>query len=128
MLGELRTGMKERKKVKKPGWKKMKSLSCVWLFATPWTVASQVPPSMGFSNSNTGVGCHCLLQGIFPTQGLNPGLLHCRQTFYHLRYQVSPRTRLLWWLKWWRTRLGEWNSVLSLMKSSWNFWLWSVVK
>ena len=27
---------------------------------------------------NTGVGCHSLLQGIFPTQGLNPGLLHCR--------------------------------------------------
>ena len=28
---------------------------------------------------NTGVGCHALLQGIFPTQGLNPGLPHCRQ-------------------------------------------------
>ena len=27
---------------------------------------------------NTGVGCHALLQGIFPTQGSNPGLLHCR--------------------------------------------------
>ena len=29
---------------------------------------------------NTGVGCQSLLQGIFLTQGLNPGLLHCRQT------------------------------------------------
>ena len=29
---------------------------------------------------NTGVGSHCLLQGIFPTQGSNPGLLHCRRT------------------------------------------------
>ena len=28
---------------------------------------------------NTGVGCHALSQGIFPTQGSNPGLLHCRQ-------------------------------------------------
>ena len=28
---------------------------------------------------NTGVGCHSLLQGIFPAQGSNPGLLHCRQ-------------------------------------------------
>ena len=27
---------------------------------------------------NTGMGCHALLQGIFPTQGWNPGLLHCR--------------------------------------------------
>ena len=36
---------------------------------------------LGLWNSpgkNTGVGCHALLQGIFPTQGLNPGLLHCR--------------------------------------------------
>ena len=33
---------------------------------------------------NTGVGCHCLLQGIFPTQGSNPGLPHYRQTLYLL--------------------------------------------
>ena len=39
---------------------------------------------------NTGVGCHFLLQGIFPTQGLNPGLLHCRQILYQLSYQGSP--------------------------------------
>ena len=32
---------------------------------------------------NTGVGCHALLQGIFPTQGSNPGFLHCRQILYH---------------------------------------------
>ena len=32
----------------------------------------------------TGVGCHSLLQGIFPTQGLNLGLLHCQQIFYCL--------------------------------------------
>ena len=32
---------------------------------------------------NTGVGCHCLLQEILPTQGSNPGLLHCRQVLYH---------------------------------------------
>ena len=31
------------------------------------------------SSKNTGVGCHFLLQGIFPTQGLNPGLPHYRQ-------------------------------------------------
>ena len=33
---------------------------------------------------NTGVGCHFLLQGIFPTQRRNPGLLHCRWILYHL--------------------------------------------
>ena len=39
---------------------------------------------------NTGVGCHFLLQGIFPTQGSNLGLLHCRQTLYPLSHQGSP--------------------------------------
>ena len=33
-----------------------------------------------FPGKNTGVGSHLLLQGIFPTQGSNPGLLHCRQS------------------------------------------------
>ena len=40
---------------------------------------------------NTGVGCHSLLQGIFPTQGLNLGLLHCRWILHHLSHQGSPR-------------------------------------
>ena len=35
-----------------------------------------------FPGKNTGVGCHFHLQRIFPTQGVNPGLLHCRQTLY----------------------------------------------
>ena len=39
---------------------------------------------------NTGVGCHALLQGIFPTQGLNPGLPHYRWILYHLSHQGSP--------------------------------------
>ena len=50
-------------------------LSHVWLFVTPWTVASQAPLSMGLSSKNTGVGCQTLLQGIFMTQGSNPCLL-----------------------------------------------------
>ena len=40
---------------------------------------------------NTGLGCHALLQGIFPIQGSNPGLPHCRQILYHLSHQGSPR-------------------------------------
>ena len=39
---------------------------------------------------NTGVGCHSLLQGIFPTQGSNPGFLHGRQIPYHLSCQGNP--------------------------------------
>ena len=42
-----------------------------------------------FPGKSTGVGCHFLLQGIFPTQGSNPGLPHCRQTLHHLSYQGS---------------------------------------
>ena len=40
---------------------------------------------------NTGVHSQSLLQGIFPTQGLNLGLLHCRQSLYSLSQQGSPR-------------------------------------
>ena len=40
---------------------------------------------------NTGVGSLSLLQGIFSIQGLNPGLLHCRQILYQLRHKWSPR-------------------------------------
>ena len=40
---------------------------------------------------STGVGCHFLLRGIFPTQGSNSGLPHCRQTLYHLSQQGSPK-------------------------------------
>ena len=40
---------------------------------------------------NTGVGYHALLQGIFPTQGLNSGLPHCEWILYHLSHQGSPR-------------------------------------
>ena len=40
---------------------------------------------------NTGVGCHAFLQRIFPTQGLNPGLSHCRWILYQLSHKGSPR-------------------------------------
>ena len=71
---------------------KVKSLSCVWLFATPWTVAYQAPLSMGFfPGKNTGVGCHFLLHKIFPTQRLNLGLPCCRQTLYCLSHQENRK-------------------------------------
>ena len=57
-----------------------------------------LPGSSVHGNSpgkNTGVGCHTLLQGIFPTQGSNWGLLHCRQILYQLSYKRSP-----WILEW----------------------------
>ena len=47
---------------------------------SPWNSAGQ----------NTGVGSRSLLQGIFPIQGLNPGLPHCRRILYQLSHQGSP--------------------------------------
>ena len=71
-------------------WKvKVKSLSRVQLFATPWTVASRLLHAWDFLGKRTGMGCHFLLQGIFPTQRSNPGLPHCRQTLYRLSHQGS---------------------------------------
>ena len=64
--------------------------SHVQLFVTPWTVAHQPPLSVEFSRQEYWSGCHFLLQGIFLTQGSNPGLLHCRQILYHLNQQGSP--------------------------------------
>ena len=63
-------------------------------FVTPWTVAPQAPLSMGFPRQDTGVGCHFLLQGIFPTQGLNPGLPHWQAESLLLRHLGSPRIYL----------------------------------
>ena len=54
-------------------------LSCfshVLLFVTPWTTAGQAPLSWDTPDRNTAVGCHALLQGIFPTQGSNLCLLY----------------------------------------------------
>ena len=50
-------------------------LSCVQLFVTVWTVAARLLCPWDFPGKNTGVGCHFLFQGIFPTPGWNPHLL-----------------------------------------------------
>ena len=64
--------------------------SCIWLFATLWTVATRLLCPWDFPGKNTGMGCHFLLQGIFLTQGLNSGFPHCRQTLYPLSHQKIP--------------------------------------
>ena len=65
------------------------SLSCVQFFATPWTVAHQSSVHEMFSK-NTRVGCHFLLQGIFPTKGLNLCLLHLQVDSLPLFHLGSP--------------------------------------
>ena len=60
---------------------------------------------------NTGVGSLSLLQGIFPTQGSNPGLPHCRQILYQLSHQGSPR--ILEWVACPISRGSSWPRNLS---------------
>ena len=68
-----------------PLWK-WKLLSHVWLFATPCCHSPWNSPGQ-----NTGVGSLSLLQGIFPNQGSNPGLPHCRQICYQPSHrEISP--------------------------------------
>ena len=59
------------------------SPSRVQLFATPKDYSSSGSSPRDSPGKNTGVGCHFLLQGIFPTQGTNLRPLHCRWILYH---------------------------------------------
>ena len=65
------------------------SCSTLWLPGLQYASSSVHGDSPG---SSAGVGCHALLQQVFPTQGLNPGLPHCRQILYQLSHHGSPRT------------------------------------
>src|SRR5574340_696593 len=64
------------------------------LCPTLWNPVDCCPPGSSVRGDspgkNIGVGCHALLQGIFPTQGSNPGLLRCRQILECLSHQGSP--------------------------------------
>ena len=70
-------------------WATSLSFSCLVMsnsFVTPWAVATRLFCPWNFPGKNIGVGCHFLLQGNFPTQGLNPHilrLLHFRLFLYH---------------------------------------------
>ena len=67
--------------------------SCLTLFY-PMEPSRLICP-WDFPGKNTGVSCQFLLQGILPTQGLNPSLLHCRRILYRLNHQGSPLLRLM---------------------------------
>ena len=94
---------------------KWKSLSHVQLFATPCNNSPWNCPGQ-----NTGVGSRSLLQGIFSTQGLNPGLPHCRRILYQLSHQGSlgwrgdpihlpgSREELMWVLHWNASLCNNW--------------------
>ena len=68
------------------------SPSCVWFLEAPWTVAHRLLCPWDFPGKKTGVDCHFLLQGIFPSQGSNSSLL------WLLHWQVDslPWSHLVW--------------------------------
>ena len=69
---------------------KVKSLSHVWLFVTPWTVAYQGPLSIGFFRQEYWSGLPLPSPGDLPDPGIEPrSLSHCRQTLYQLSHQGS---------------------------------------
>ena len=70
------------------------SLSHIWLSVTPWTEAPQLLCPWDFPGKNTGVGCHFLLQGISPTQGLNP----CLPTLAGRFFTTDPPKNSIAWL------------------------------
>ena len=78
-----------------------KSFSCVWHFATPWTIQSWNSPGQ-----NTGVGSLSLLHRIFPTQGSNPDRPHCTWIIYQLSHKRSPR--ILEWVAYHFFRGSSW--------------------
>ena len=77
-------------------WTSSEPLSEVKWSESHWVVSDSLRPHGLYSpwnspGQNTWVGSLSLLQGIFPTQGSNPGLLHCRRIPYQLSHKGSPR-------------------------------------
>ena len=94
--------------------KKWKSLSRVRLYS-----------SWNSPGHNTGEGSLSLIQGIFPTQGLNPRLLHCRQILYQLSYEGSPTPLLIYWLNQSQTHSNSSRRNMALIIHI-SFGVWSV--
>ena len=91
-----------------PPGKQLKACICLFLFSVQFScsvVSDSLRPHglqptrllrpWDFPGKSTEVGCHFLIQGIFPTQGLNLGLLYCRQILHHYATWVACGERLL---------------------------------
>ena len=111
--------------------------SQVWLCAAQRTVACQASPFMGFSSKNTAVGCHALLQRIFPTQESNLHLLcllhrqagslwkslgiitilQPKEAVFSTNEKVIPMLRAgaTWKQRAWWNAAGKWEQVLSTL-------------
>ena len=92
----------------------LRCFSRVPLFATLWTVALQAPLSMGFFSKNNKVGCHILLQGIFPTQDLTHlsyvscmgGGFFTTSTTWEAPLILLILSKWDSWIPWWQRRIN----------------------
>ena len=80
------------------------------------SVSCSVVPNSLWLHGLQPTSCHFLLQGIFPTQGSNPCLLHCRQILYQLSYKGSPRQSIL-------LNKRQFGGMPYLINLS-SYWLW----
>ena len=80
-----------------------------------------------FTCKSTGVDCHFLLQGISLTRGLNPGLLHCRKTLYHLSHILCTKncatedTTVSKTLCTWNAKIPEKGPGIDLSGRKWKY-------
>ena len=77
----------------------MKLLSCVQLFATPWTVAHQAPPSVEFSRQEYQSQLPFPSPRDLPDPGIEPGSPALQTTLYHLSLQVKWALNPIRWAK-----------------------------
>ena len=91
-------------------WSEVKVTQSVPLFVTPWNIQS-----MEFPRPETGENRLSLplLQVIFPTQGSNPGLLHCRWILYQLSHKGSPKSGL---------EMKKLGVGMVIFLQPWDFW------
>ena len=89
-------------------WRRIESVCLCVCVLSRLVMSDSLGPQCSWHSpgKNTGVGSHSLLQGIFPTQGSNQALLHCRHILYCLRYQGSP------WIE------NPWVQILGLLLPS----------
>ena len=94
-------------------WSEVKPLSCIQIFVTPRTVASQASQSMGFSRQEYWSGVPFPSPRDLPYPGIKPGLLHCRQMLYPLSHQGSQGVTSLgkFYSSWWN---GKWDCFHTL--------------
>ena len=88
--------------------------SRVQLFSTPWTVACEVPLSMGFSRQECWSGCHALLQGIFLTQGSNLCLL-CLLNWPLVPPGKAVRPLSVWSISWFSVQFSSVTQLCSTL-------------